>query len=93
MFEPTDETLYTPWRHFEELDENSNEGGWSDLVASLEERFVSGSRTTQNIADSNHRDEPPDPIIAACIDNITRLPTKDDYPLWRVRCKVTRHRI
>jgi hypothetical protein len=70
------------------MDENSDEGGWGDLVASLEKRYASDS----GIAEGNHGHERPfdSHPLASVIDNITRqLPSSDDYPLWRIRCKVT----
>jgi hypothetical protein len=69
------------------MNENSNQRGWSNLVSSLNERFASGSRTTHGTAEGNDH-LANHPTIAASIDNINRLPTEDDYPLWRVRCKV-----
>lgn len=71
------------------MDENSNQG-WSDLCSSLEERFASGRGGIQDQGVHSRDDllANLDPAIAASIDNITRLPTDDDYPLWRVRCKV-----
>jgi len=67
------------------------EGGWRDLVASLGERYASGSKTIQHIIENNdgHERLPLDPALVSSIENITRLPTHDDYPFWRVRCKVT----
>ena len=94
--EPTAGTGYIAWRHFADPDENLNEEGWSNLVASLEERFASGSGKTQHTTEGNHRNERPlasDPAFATCIDKITRLPTEEDYPLWRVRCQVNPIRI
>jgi hypothetical protein len=74
-----------------DIDENSNQGGWTNLVASIEERYALGSGPTHPIAEGNHREGHLDiePAIVAAVDNITRRPTDDDYPLWRVRCKVT----
>ena len=84
--ELTDESKvqYTHWR---DINENSNQLGWSHLVSSLEERFSSGSGATNR---DIHRNNPlaSNPAIVASIDNISRLPTANDYPLWRVRCKV-----
>jgi hypothetical protein len=69
------------------VDEDSNQGGLSELIASLEKRFTSGSGTTY---EGSHNDYLANhPAIAASIHSITCLPTKEDYPLWRVRCKVT----
>lgn len=87
------EHQYTPWRDFADVDENSNQGGWSDLVSSLEERFASGSENTNGTKEGHGSDHMDNylaryPALAAAIDNITCLPTQDDYPLWRVRCKV-----
>lgn len=65
------------------MEEISNQRSWSNLVNSLEERFASGNGTTHGTTLASH------PAITASIDNITCLPTEDDYPLWRVRCKVT----
>jgi hypothetical protein len=86
------DTQYTPWRHFADTAETSNQlGGFVDFVASLEERYVSGSGTANYVAGENDRIErllESHPAIAESIDNIIRLPTIDDYPLWQVRCKV-----
>ena len=75
------------WEHFANT-ENPDEGGWGDLVASLEKRYASDSQ----IAKGNNTHQQPfesHPIIPS-IDNIIRqLPSMDDYPLWRIRCKVT----
>jgi hypothetical protein len=58
---------------------------WGDLVASLEKRYTSARR----VAEGNRNERPFEGHpIASSIDRITRLPTNDDYPLWRVRCKV-----
>jgi hypothetical protein len=72
------------------LDEGSNQGGWSNLVSALEERFASEKGTTHGAAEGNIRGDQLARHLgnAAFIENITRLPTGDDYPLWRVRCKV-----
>ena len=60
------------------------DSGWVDLVASLEKRYASRHRVDEG--DRNER--PLDSTVASSIEKITRLPTNDDYPLWRVRCKV-----
>ena len=68
---------------------SDREGGWRDLVASLGERYASGSKTVQHVVEDNCSNERPlDPALVSSIENITRLPTHDDYPFWRVRCKV-----
>jgi hypothetical protein len=74
------------------MDENSDEGGWGDLLASLEKRYASDS----GIAEGTHTREQPleSHPIASSIDNIVRqLPRTDDYPLWRIRCKVILSRL
>jgi hypothetical protein len=75
------------------MDISNREEGWVDLVGLLEQRYASGtSGTTHSTAEGNHRNErslESHPAIASAIDSITRLPTNDEYPLWRVRCKVT----
>jgi hypothetical protein len=73
-----------------DLDENSNQGvsSWSNLVSSLEERFASGSEKIHGTAEHRNDHLASHPVIAAAIDSATRLPTEDDYPLWRIRCKV-----
>jgi hypothetical protein len=69
---------------------SDRERGWHDLVASLGERYASGSKMIQGIVEDNCRNERPlDPALISSIKNITGLPTHDDYPFWRVRCKVT----
>lgn len=85
MVGPTAEDQYTSWRHLGDMDKNQNQGSLSDLIASLEERFVSGKRTTHP-AECNPPDER---SLHPVIDIVSRLPTNEDYPLWRVRCKVT----
>lgn len=83
--ELTLETQYTSWRHVANMDENSDEGGWGDLVASIEKRYALDS----GIAERNHNTFESHPI-APSIDNIIQqLPHVDDYPSWRIRCKVT----
>ena len=86
--EPTVETpSYTPWRHFANMDENSDEAGWGDLVESLEKRYTTDS-------EGNHRHQRPfesHPIAPSIEDIIRQMPTTDDYPLWRIRCKVSLH--
>ena len=79
---PTLDTQYTPQRP------DVNEGGssWGNLVASLEDRYASTHRVAEG--DRNERPLESHPTIASSIDKIIRLPTNDDYPLWRVRCKV-----
>lgn len=83
--ETTVDSQHTPWRHFEATD------GTQDFIAALEERVSSGKGTTERFAESNRKERPleSEPAITSSIDIITRLPTHDDYPLWRVRCKVT----
>jgi hypothetical protein len=86
------ETQSTPWRHLTNTDENLGEGGWGDLLASLEKRYGSDNR----IAEGAHRHERliESHPIASSIDNIIwQLPRTDDYPLWRIRCKVTPSRL
>ena len=64
------------------------QGGQARLIASLEERYVSKSGTTNHSASGNGRGEwslESHPTF----DHIIHSPTKDDYPLWRLRCKVT----
>ena len=69
-----------PQRHSLEVEDS----GWVELVASLEKCYAS-----RHCVDEGDRNERPlDPTIASSIEKITRLPTNDDYPLWRVRCKV-----
>ena len=60
---------------------------WDDLVALLEKRYAP---TLQRVAEGNRNGHPLEshPAIAGSIDKITCLPTNDDYPLWRIRCKV-----
>lgn len=74
-------TQYPPQMHSTHMDR-----GWIDLVASLEERYASTHRVAKG--DRNGRRLESHPTIASSIDKITRLPTNDDYPLWRIRCKV-----
>ena len=74
---------------------SDQEGGWQDMIASLSERYASGSKTIQHVVEdyckevggSNERHL--DPALVSSIENITRFPTHNDYPFWRVRCKVT----
>jgi len=81
--DPTIDTQYTPQRH--SVDVNVDEGRWVDLVESLEERYSSTHHVAQGDRDERRLVSHP---IAGTIEQITRLPTNDDYPLWRVRCKV-----
>ena len=70
-----------------DIDKNSNRGGWTGLVASIKERYASGS----SLGKTNRTAEDLDPAITAAIHNITQYPTgtaDDDIVLWRVRCKV-----
>ena len=78
---PTLDTQYTPQRP--DVDEGGS--SWGDLVASLEDRYASTRRVAEG--DRNERPLEGHPI-ASFIEKIARLPTNDDYPLWRVRCKV-----
>jgi len=69
---------------------SDRERGWHDLVASLGDRYASGSKTVQGIVDDNCSNERPlDSALISSIKNIIGLPTHDDYPFWRVPCKVT----
>jgi len=77
---PTLNTQYTPQRP--DVDEGGS--SWGDLVASLEDRYSS----TRRVAEGDRNERPLNPTVASSIEKITRLPTNDDYPLWRVRCKV-----
>jgi len=81
---PVIDPHYVPWRQVDKP--SDREGGWRDLVASLGERYASGSKTRQHAVED---ERPLDPALVSSIENITRLPTHDDYPFWRVRCKVT----
>jgi hypothetical protein len=78
---------YPPLRQMDQT--SDHEGGWHDCIASLEERYASGSKfkTRQHIAEDNCRNEWPliDPVVASSIENITT----HDYPFWRIRCRVT----
>jgi len=54
------------------------------FLARIDERVQSqseSSRLRQLRTDSDDSD--------ALTDTLNRLPTTDDYPLWRVRCRVT----
>lgn len=94
---PTVDTQYTPRGHLmqvvdaEDAEVNSSrQGGQAiGLIASIEDRYVSKSGTpTNHSTGGNGRDEWPlasHPAIA----HITSFPTHNDYPLWRLRCKVT----
>jgi hypothetical protein len=86
--EPVLNPHYPPWRQvYKPLD---REDGWQDLVASLGERYASGSKTIPHIIEDNDSNERPlNPALVASIEKIIRLPTHDDYPFWRIRCKVT----
>jgi hypothetical protein len=91
--EPSAEIEYTPWSNFADMDENSAQGGLSDLIASLEERFASGrgnsSHRNEHLLPSRKEDLLTiDPALATSIENVIRLPTEEDYPLWRLRCQV-----
>jgi hypothetical protein len=76
----------TPWTQMDKLP--NREGGWHDFVASLGERYTSGSKTNQHIVENNssHEWPPLDPALVSCMEN---MPVRDGYPFWRVRCKVT----
>jgi hypothetical protein len=78
VVEPTAENL--PSRDFTDTADNSNRGGWSHLVASLEERLASGRGTTQGTAEEMEY-LTNNPAIAAAFDNTTCL--KDDYLTMR----------
>ena len=86
--EPAINPQNTPVRQMDQT--SDQEGGWHDLVASLEERYASGSKfkTTQHIAEDDYRNERPpiDPVIVSSIEDIIT----HDYPFWRIRCKVRR---
>jgi hypothetical protein len=81
-------TLNSPVRRPPDIDENSRQEGWNDLVASIEERHASRSGTTNRTLEGDHWEENLDPAILAVIQNITRQPADDDYAMWQVRCKV-----
>ena len=64
----------------------------TDLFASIEERYGSESETTLRVAEGNDNNERPlesDPTLVTSLANVLSMPTKDDYPLWRIRCKVS----
>ena len=72
------------------MDENSDEGGWGDLLASLEKRYAPDS----GISEGNHRQvelpfDESHPIASSINNVIQQLHCTDDYPLWRIRCKVS----
>jgi hypothetical protein len=71
-----------------DIDENSRQEGWNDLVASIKEHHASRSGTTNRTLEGDLWEENLDPVILAVIQNITRQPADDDYAMWRVRCKV-----
>ena len=84
---PANNNHYMPFRQRDQT--SDHEGGWHDCVASLVERYASGSKfkTTHHTAEDNCRNEWPliDPVVVSCIENITT----HDYPFWRVRCRVS----
>ena len=80
-------THYAPLRQMDRT--SDREGGWHDLVASLAERYASGSKAIQPHIAEDKNERPLDPSLFSTIENITRLPTHNRYPFWRVRCKVT----
>jgi hypothetical protein len=84
---PANNSHYMPFRQRNQT--SDHEGGWHDCVASLVERYASGSKfkTTHHTAEDNCRNEWPliDPLVVSCIENITT----HDYPFWRVRCRVS----
>jgi hypothetical protein len=72
------------------MDKTSDQqSSWHDLVASLEKRHGSGSKSkaTHHIVEDNRtrNKQPLDPVIVSSIENITT----HDYPFWRVRCRVS----
>jgi hypothetical protein len=85
--EPTIDTQFSPQRHFADT-HLDREGDWLDLVESLEERYTVDSEMAHRVVNDDRNKRPLDPTIIASIDKTTRLPGNDDYPLWRVRCKV-----
>jgi hypothetical protein len=76
--EPTAENHHAPSRDLAKNDKNSKRG-WSDLVASLEEHFASGSRTTHGSTEGIEY-LTRNPALAVAIDNITRSPN-DNCPI------------
>jgi hypothetical protein len=75
---------YMPSRQMAKTSDPSREGDWHDLVASLKERYASGSKLKTHHAEDNRRNEL-DPVIVSSIEKITA----HNYPFWRVRCKVS----
>jgi hypothetical protein len=76
---------YVPWHRFTTVDLEEHSNGWGDILASLEERYGHEAPYTGQVP---RRPLENQPTIAAAIDSITRAPSIDDTPLWRVRCKV-----
>ena len=74
----------SPVRRPPDIDENSRQEGWNDLVASIEERHTSRSGTTNRTLEGDLWEENLDPAILAVIQNITCQPADDDYAMWRV---------
>jgi hypothetical protein len=90
---PAVDTHYMPWRHSaaDTVENSRRQVGRIGLFASIEERYSSESGPTHRIAEGKDNNELPlesNPTIATTITNITRMPAKDNYPLWQVRCKV-----
>jgi hypothetical protein len=90
--EHIDDAGNKPWKRFfdENVDSNSDRG-WTDLMSSLEERY--GPRDdVPCVAENNYAITRPlgtHPGISTALNNISRSPTEADYPLWRIRCRVT----
>ena len=78
----TIDTRHTPWKDVVE----NEDGGWGHFVAALEDRYSGDANTRRSV----ERLLANDPVIAASVDKISRSPTMDDYPLWRLQCKVYR---
>ncbi len=88
----TVDAQFTPWKHFFNTDIDTNEDrGWSRLIDSLNERYGPRDKSPRIVGDSPAVRRPLDmhPGMTSVLDNSSRSATVDDYPLWRVCCKVS----
>lgn len=92
FFDDPDVGLRIPWRNTETIDTNTamnDKDSWANLVDALEKRY--GRTNALHRIKSAYRPLESRSGMASALERIIASPSPDDYPLWRLRCKVGFH--
>ena len=77
--------MHVLWKDLPNLEE-----GLGELLTGILE---SSHSAAQRFAPATNNNNTPMSYTATLIDEVARSPGPDDYPLWRVRCRVSRLRL